>query len=141
MATRYSRSQFALLGLLPVFNTLGLLLYGLNLATSGAGGAGRSLPALLVVAGLSLLSALPAVAARGRDVGMPGWGAVLGAIVATGLGPLAVVFYAYLAFSRSNAQGDRFGPLPRPAGIGTWLLALCNLIWPWMAVLVASRTM
>lgn len=137
--TRHSRSQFAALGLLPLGNIVLLLLHGLNLSTRSTDGSGRVIPALLVIAGIVLLTSIAAAVPRGRDVGLAGWITVLCCLAAFALGPLALVFYGYLAFTKGNAQGDRFGPPARPAGVLTWLLALVNLVWPWMAVLVAGQ--
>jgi len=56
---RYDRSRFLAFGALPAVNVVGLLIYGLGLATHGTGGAGRSLPALVVIAAVCLLTAMP----------------------------------------------------------------------------------
>src|SRR5215218_709011 len=71
MMRRYDRSRFLAFGALPVANVAGLLIYGLALATHGTGGAGRSLPALVVIAAVCLLSAMAAAIKRGRDAGWP----------------------------------------------------------------------
>ncbi|MET0310916.1 MAG: DUF805 domain-containing protein [Burkholderiaceae bacterium] len=138
---RSSRSQFAAWGLLPLVNVLALLLHGLNLSTRSTDGSGRVIPALLVIAGIVVLTSFIAAIPRGRDVGLPGVATFLGCFAALFLGPLALVFYGYLALARGNAQGDRFGPPARPAGVLSWLLALVSLAWPWMALLVAGQVM
>ncbi|MBT9458087.1 MAG: hypothetical protein IV097_15825 [Burkholderiaceae bacterium] len=110
---------------------LALLIHGIGLSTHGTGGAAASLPALVVLAAVCLLMAMAAALKRGRDLGWPAWQTVLGFWICLGLGPLLLVLVGYLAGAKTKPRADAFEPAPPPAGIGTWLLALLNLLWPW----------
>lgn len=71
--SRSGRTYFFILGVVPLLNAHALLLYGLNLATSGSGGTERVVPVLLVLAVAGLLALGMAVVKRGRAwVGRPG---------------------------------------------------------------------
>ncbi len=131
---RYDRRRFAAFGLLPCLNIVVLLIYGLGLSTHGTGSAAASLPTLIVVAALSLLSTLGAVIKRGRDIGFPAWATVVAFWVMLGTG-LILGGIAYLAFAKAKPGADRFGP-PASAAPGTlWFWALLNLGWPWVVVM------
>jgi len=136
---RYDGSRFLAFGVLPAANTIALLLYGLDLATSGSGGAGRSLPVLIVLALVCLLTALLATVKRGRDIGWAAWVTVVLFWVTLGMGPILLVLVGYLAFAKTGAQGDRYGPSPGPATTSTWVWALINLLWPWAVLAVLAR--
>lgn len=136
---RYDRSRFLAFGVLPALNALGLLLYGLGLATRGGGE--QSVPALLVIAALCLLVAMVATIRRGRDIGWSGWITALLFWAAVSLGPALLILIAYFVFARRKNDGDRFGPPPAPAGVITWTWAVLNLLWPWMALAVLSKVL
>jgi len=140
---RFDRFRFVAFGLVNVFNVLGLLLHGLNLSTGGARGLLRgseaSLPVLLVIAALCLLLAAMAAVRRGRDLGWPGLVTGAGLVIAPALGPAVLLPLLYLAFAKEKPAAQQFGPSPGTAGPLTWLLAIVNAVWPWMAVLVLGR--
>ena len=138
---RYDRSRFLAFGVLPAANAVGLLLYGLGLATHGTGGAGRSLPALLVLAGICLLTALLAAIKRGRDIGWAAWMTTVIFWVTLGMGPVLLGFIGYLAFSKSTGHADRFGLPASPATASTWVWASMNLLWPWAALAILARVL
>ena len=138
---RYSRSHFLAFGVLPALNALALLIYGLGLATHGTGGAGRSLPALIGFAAICLLTAMVAAVKRGRDLGWAAWMTLLLFWVALGLGPLVLVLIAYLSTKRNIDAAEPYGPPPSPATWITWVWALINLAWPWMALAVLSKVL
>lgn len=138
---RYDRSRFIAFGVLPAVNAAGLLLYGLGLATHVTGGAEQSLPALIVIAGVCLLTALAAIIRRGRDVGWPGWLTVLVFWVSLALGPVVLALIGYLAFAQSAATADKFGEPATPATLATWIWAFMNLLWPWAALAILSRVL
>lgn len=134
---RYDRTRFLMLGLLPLLNVLALLLYGLGLATHGSrGGAEDYLPLIVVIAGILLLIAIPAIVRRGRDIGFPAWGTVL---VLWFTGPVALLGLLYLALAGAKPGADRFGPAPPPAGLAIWVKGFLLLVWPWMIVAVVDK--
>lgn len=138
---RYDRSRFLAFGVLPAANAVGLLLHGLGLATHGTGGAGRSLPALVVLAGICLLTALLAAVKRGRDIGWATWMTTVIFWVTLGMGPVLLGLIGYLGFAQATEQADRFGPPASPATASTWVLASMNLLWPWAALAVLAKVL
>lgn len=136
---RYDRPRFFAFGVWPAVNALGLLLYGLGLATQGSGGAGRALPALIVIVVICLALALAATVKRGRDLGLPVWLTVLTFGLALAMGPLLLALVAYLACAKSGPKADQFGAAPPPAHATTWIWALLNLVWPWAIILALAR--
>jgi uncharacterized membrane protein YhaH (DUF805 family) len=136
---RYDRSRFLAFGVLPVLNIVGLLLYGLNLATSGAGGAEDAIPALLVMAALCLLLAMLAAIRRGHDVGWSAWLTVPVFWVSLSMGPVLLVLIGYLMFAKSSDKAEEYGPIVAPANLITWIQAVMNLVWPWAALAVLAR--
>ncbi len=138
---RYDRSRFLAFGVLPAANTVGLLLYGLGLATHGTGGAGRSLPALVVLAVICLLIALVATVKRGRDIGWATWMTIVIFWVTLGMGPVLLVLIGYFAFAQTREQADRFGPPATPATTSTWVWALMNLLWPWVVLAILAKVL
>jgi hypothetical protein len=138
---RYDRSRFVAFGVLPILNLLGLLLYGLMLSTSSTGGAGRSIPTLLVIAGICALIALAATIKRGRDIGWPAWQTAILFWVTLSLGPAVLALLGYFAFAKPKEQADRFGLPPSPATLITWYWAVLNLLWPWMVLTVLSKVL
>lgn len=139
---RYDRSRFIAWGALPAVNAVALLIHGLGLATHGTGGAGRSLPALVVMTGVCLLIALAAMVKRGRDVGWPVWVTVVVFWLSLGTGPGVLIVLGYLAFAKARppvAADAAEPPSPPPAGAATWFFALLNLLWPWGVLAVLAR--
>ena len=62
---RYDRTHFLAFGILPMLNALGLLLYGLGLATRSTDGSESMVPVLIVMAAIILLLAMVATVRRG----------------------------------------------------------------------------
>jgi hypothetical protein len=135
---RYDRSRFLAFGALPALNTLGLLLYGLELSTVGTGGAGRSLPALIGMAGVCLLVALAATIKRGRDIGWPAWQTIVLFWLGSFILPILI---GYFSFAKTKEAADQFGPAPPDAGVTTWLWAVLNLLWPWMLLAILAKVL
>lgn len=135
---RYDRSHFFAFGVLPALNTAGLLLQGLALSTSSMGGAERPIPALLMMAGVSLLIASAATIKRGRDIGWPAWQTIVLFWLGSFLLPLLI---GYFAFAKTKEQAERFGPPAKPATVITWGYAMLNLLWPWMVLAVLAKTL
>ena len=133
---RYDRSRFLAFGVLPAVNVVALLLYGLAVSTTAAAGSEKNLPALIVIAGICLLSAMMAAIKRGRDVGWPALLTVLAFWVTLGMGPIFLLLIGYLAFARTRDSAAKFGAPAGPATAGTWVLALPNLLWPWIVLVV-----
>lgn len=138
---RYDRSRFLAFGVLQALNAIGLLLYGLGLATHGTGGAGRSLPVLIVLAVVCLLMALVAAVRRGRDVGWPAWMTVVAFWLSLVVAPVLLGLIAYFAFAKPRPKADTFGSPAPPATMTTWVWALMNLLWPWLVLGVLARTL
>ena len=136
---RYDRSRFLAFGALPAVNVVGLLIYGLGLATHGTGGAGRALPALVVIAAVCLLTAMAAVIKRGRDVGWPAWVTMVVSWVALGMGPVLLILMGYFVFAKPQEKADEYGPPATPATAATWIWAFLNLLWPWVLLAVLAR--
>lgn len=138
---RYDRGRFFAFGVLSIVNVLALLLYGLDLATRGSGGAGDSLPVLIVLAGLWLLVALHAAVRRGRDMEWSALQTVAIFVVALGFGPFVLVLIAYLALAKTGVVPNKFGPPASPPSITTWLAALMLQSVPWWVLAIAARVM
>ena len=136
---RYDRSHFFAFGVLQAVNVLGLLLYGLDIATRGLAGGKAPLPALIGLAGFCLLMAMAAAVKRGRDLGWAAWMTVVAFWVSFGLGPVLLGLIGYLAFAKSKPAGDEFGPPAEPANVGTWVWALANLAWPWVVLAILAK--
>jgi multisubunit Na+/H+ antiporter MnhB subunit len=136
---RYDRSRFLAFGALPLANVAGLLIYGLALTTHGTGGAGRSLPALVVIAAVCLLIAMAAAIKRGRDVGWPVWLTAVAFWAALGMGPALLLLIGYFAFAKSPAKADELGPPATPPTAATWAWAISNLLWPWVVLAVLAK--
>ena len=135
---RYDRSRFLAFGVLPALNVAGLLLYGLQLSTSSSGGSYRTIPALLIIAGISALIALLALIKRGRDLGWPAWQTIVLFWFGFVLLPLLL---GYFAIAKPKENAERFGPAAPPATLITWGWALLNLLWPWMILAMLSKTL
>lgn len=136
---RYDRARFVAFGFLPAANAAALLIYGLTLATSSTGGAGRPIPALLVIAATCLLIALAATVKRGRDLGWP----LLLTLAAFWLsGPFLPILIGYFALARTREEkAASYGPPPVPPNLITWGWALLNLLWPWMVLAVLGKVL
>jgi uncharacterized membrane protein YhaH (DUF805 family) len=134
---RHTRGQFVAFGLLPLLNTLGLLLRGLDLSTRGSGNTGTSLVVILV-AGLVLLAcALASAVKRGRDLGYKTHHAILALAASLAFAPLFLVLLAYLCVARTKASATPVADQMESMG-ARWLWAPVLLISPWMALLVVS---
>ena len=138
---RYDRARFFAFGVLPALNCLGLLIYGLGLATHGTGGAGRSLPVLIVLVAVNLLFASFAAVKRGRDLGWVAWMTVLAFWVSTSLGPVLIIMLAYLVFAKTKPAADALGPPATPATLITWYWCFMNLVWPWITLAVLAEVL
>lgn len=138
---RYDRPRFVAFGLLPALNVVALLIYGLQLATVGTGGAGRSLPALVVIAFVCLLIAMMAAIKRGRDLGWAWWLTVLAFWFGVGTGFLYLVLIGYFAYAETKPKGDAFGPPCEPATAFTLAWAVMNLIWPWVVLTILAKVL
>lgn len=140
--TRYGRSRFIAFGLLPALNAAALLIYGLHLATAAAsGGAGRSLPVLIVLAILCLLMAMAAAVKRGRDVGWPWWATLLAFWFGLSTAFLFPVLIGYFAFAETKPKAEQFGPASPSADLFTWSWAVMNLIWPWVVLAFLAKVL
>jgi uncharacterized membrane protein YhaH (DUF805 family) len=138
---RYDRPRMVAFCFLPLLNTLGLLLFGLEQATRGRDGAAATVPVAVVLAALSLLLGLWAAVKRGRDLDWPAPLTLLAFWVSLGLGPVVLVLLGWLVFAPAKPGADRFGPpAPRP-GFGTWLGCVWVLAFPWLALKVAATVM
>lgn len=135
---RYTRSRFIAFGLLPICNVLALLLHGLVLSTGVSGGAGASIPALLVLALVNALIAMVATIKRGRDLAWPAWLTVVAFWLGLSLGPAVLILIGYFAWASAKPAADAFEPPAPPASVVTWAFALMNLIWPWAVLAVLS---
>jgi len=134
---QHTRGQFVAFGLLPLLNTLGLLLQGLDLSTRGSSRTGTSLVVILI-AGLVLLAcALTSAVKRSRDLGYQTHHAILGLAASLAFAPLFLVLVGYLCLARGKAPAS-----PTPGKLESmgarWLWAPVLLISPWMALLVVS---
>lgn len=140
---RFDRFRFAAFGLVSVFNVLALLLHGLNISTAGGrglfSGSSVTVPVILVLAVLCLLPAGVAALRRGRDLGWPAIQTLAFCIVATSLGPAALLLALYMTAARSKPAAEKFGEAPGPVGLATVVFAVANAVWPWMALLVIGR--
>lgn len=129
---RYNRTDFFLLGMLPVVNALAMLLYGLDVSTSGDYGQGETIPMMLGLVVVSVLFAVFAAVCRGYDIGWPAKMTIPGIIVSIGLLPLVFVLVAYLQFAPGKPEAAQLwepstGFTVNKAALGFWLLAL-----PWV---------
>jgi hypothetical protein len=138
---RFDRIRFVAWGLLPSFNAVGLLIYGLHLATSGTGGAGRSLPALIFIALVCMVISSAAAIKRGRDLNWPALVTTLAFWFSLTLGLTFLALIAYFSFARSKPSADRFGPAPEPMGVIGWGWAVMNLIWPWVILAILAKVL
>lgn len=136
---RHDRTRFVAFGLLPLLNVVALLLHGLGLATHGRGGAAASLPLLVVLAILVLLTLPWAAVRRGRDLGWPAVASLAACVGGLMLGPTLLLLAGYLAFAKGQPDGNAFGPPPPPATLPLWVGALAWLLLPWAILAVAAR--
>lgn len=135
---RYNRASFFALGVLPALNAIGLFLYGLGLATHGTGGAGRSLPALIVLAILCLLVSLYAAVKRGHDLGWPAWQTALAYVFTMGMGPVALLLITYFACARGLPSANEYGA-PPPTSFTTWFWAIFVIVCSWFVLATTAR--
>lgn len=138
---RHSRARFFVFGVVPALNAIGLLLFGLGLATSGAGGTERAVPVLIVLAGLLFLATGVAVVKRGRDLGWKAAASLAGLVVSAGLGPLVFVFIGYLALAPGQAGDNAFGPPAPPISATAWVGSVVAAVVPWFVAVTAARVM
>lgn len=136
---RYNRASFFALGVLPAVNAIGLLLYGLGIATHGTGGAARSLPVLIVLAILCLLVSMFAGIKRGHDLGWSSWLTALAYVFTLGMGPVAVLLIAYFACAKGLPAENEYGQPPPPGSFSAWFWALFVIICSWFALATAGR--
>ena len=138
---RYGRLRFFVSGVVPALNAIGLLLFGLGLATNGAHGTERAVPLLLVIAGACLLATCVAVVKRGRDLGWKASASLGGLALSAGLVPMVFVFLGYLAFAKGSAEPNAFGPAPPPVSAAAWALSAAMTVILWAAGVTAARFM
>ena len=138
---RSSRTHFFLFGMVPLLNALALLLYGLNLATSGSGGTERAVPVLLVLAAAGLLALGVAVVKRGRDLGWKALASLAGLVLSAGLGPMVLVFLGYLLFKTGQPGDNAYGPPASAPALAAWVWSFVALVLPWFVAVTAARLM
>lgn len=138
---RYSRLRFLVLGVVPALNAIGLLLFGLGLATNGSAGTERAIPLLLVLAGGLLLATCVAAVKRGRDLGWKAAASLAGLVISAGLGPMLFVFVGYLALAPGNPEENAFGPASPAISATVWVWSIVAAVVPWFAAVTAARVM
>jgi uncharacterized membrane protein YhaH (DUF805 family) len=138
---RYGRLRFLIFGVVPALNTIGLLLFGLGLATNGSNGTERAVPVLIALAAVLLFAAGLAAIKRGRDLGWRAAATLAGLVICTGLGPTVLLLLGYLAIAPGNTGENAFGP-PAPAiSLGALLWAVVGCVAPWFTAVAAARFM
>lgn len=138
---RNDRTRFALFGLLPLLNILGILLYGLDQSTSGRGGGAASIPWLVAIVGVYLLMTMVPVIKRGCDLAIPAWLTPILFWLSIGLFIALPLLVGAFAFMKSRPGAEKFGPAPEPAGVITWGWAFMNLIWPWVILGILAKVL
>ncbi|MFZ2627564.1 MAG: DUF805 domain-containing protein [Rugosibacter sp.] len=138
---RYSRIRFFVFGVVPALNAIGLLLFGLGLATNGSAGTERAVPLLLVLAGGLLLATCAAAVKRGRDMGWKTAASLAGLVVSAGLGPVFFVLVGYFALAPGNPGENAFGPTAPPISATAWAWSVVAAVVPWFAAVTAARVM
>ena len=138
---RYSRVRFFVFGVMPMLNAIGLLLFGLGLATNGSSGTERAVPFLLVLAGGLLLATCVAAVRRGRDLGWKAAASLAGLAISMCLGPMFFLFVGYLALAPGNAGENRFGSVSPPISATAWVWSVVASVVPWFAAVTAARVM
>jgi uncharacterized membrane protein YhaH (DUF805 family) len=138
---RAGRTHFLVLGVVPLLNAAALLLYGLYLATSGAGGSEKAVPLLLVLAGAGVLALGVAVVKRGRDLGWAAATSLAGLLLGALLGPMVLLFLTYVAFAKGQPGDNAFGPPAAAPSFPAWFWSFFALVVPWFAAVTAARLM
>ena len=134
----HHRGHFLAFALLPLLNTLGLLVHGLNLSTHGTGNTGRALAIILVSGLISMISVAVSSFKRARHLGFAPRAAALGLLASLFLGPFVLLVVLYLGIAKPRV-GDPAQTTPTAAALGIrWLWAPVLLLGPWAAILVAS---
>jgi hypothetical protein len=134
----HHRGHFLAFALLPLLNTLGLLVHGLNLSTHGTGNTGRALVIILVSALISVISVAVSSFKRARHLGYAPRTAALGLLACLFLGPFVLLGFLYLSVAKPRVV-DSAQTTPPAASLGAgWLWAPVLLLGPWAAILVAS---
>lgn len=134
---RHTRAQFLAFGLLPLLNTLGLLLKGLDLSTRGSGSTGTSLVVILIASVVLLACALTSAVKRSRDLGYKTHHAILAVVASVVFAPLFLLLLAYLCVARTRASAATLPNQLEHMG-ARWLWAPVLLVSPWMALLVVA---
>jgi len=143
MTRRYNRTEFVAFGVLPMLNTLALLIRGLYISTGSNYAEGKTIPALVVLAALCLLGALVAAVRRGYDLNLNTAASAGVLVLCVALTPLLLLVVIALCVAQGRpdpAQPNRFGP-PGGMNVGRWLWAVLWLIAPWAVLLVLTRVL
>jgi uncharacterized membrane protein YhaH (DUF805 family) len=139
MSGRFGRSQYFAFGILPVLNVAALLIYGLEVSTSGSYGEGETIPVLVVLAGLSLLLSPIAGVKRGRDLGWSTFGALGVSIAALAFVPVGLLMLVYLACAKGQQEPNMHGPVPQGLDFRSAWLASALFATPWIILRVLAR--
>ena len=132
---RHDRSRFIAYALPCFANGVGLLLYALDISTSGTSEVGFFPSVILGLICLMLI--VPLCIKRGRDLDLP---AAITCVLLFVLGPLTLLLIGVFTFMKSSAKADeRFGPPPPPAGANVWLSSVSFIALP--AILVATSSL
>lgn len=132
---RFNRTDFFLLGCIPVVNILGMLLYGLNVSTHGNYGEGETIPVMLVFVVLTIPLVIYAILCRGQDLGWPANKTVPGMILALWIGPLLLIPFGILQFSAGKNDANPFGPPSPGLTLNKLVFGFLVLALPWAVLL------
>jgi uncharacterized membrane protein YhaH (DUF805 family) len=141
---RYSRTEFFAFGLLPLVNVAALLIRGLYISTSSNYGEGKTIPILVVIAGLILLGSMVAAIKRAYDLDVSAKISVPVLIFSIGVIPLLPIIVVALCFMRGqpiSTEENSFGPPPRAMNVIRWGWACVTLIIPWVLLFVLARVL
>lgn len=141
---RYSRIEFFAFGLMPKVNVVALLIRGLYISTSGNYGEGKTIPILVLVAGLILLGSMVAAVKRAYDLDVSAKVSVPVLIVSIGvtlLLPIIVVALCFLKGKPTPDEENSFGPPPREMNVLRWVWACVALVIPWVLLFVLARVL
>lgn len=141
---RYSRIEFFAFGLLPVVNVAALLIRGLYISTGGNYGEGKTIPLLVVIAGLILFGSMVAAIKRAYDLNVSAKISVPVLIVSVGITPLLPIIVLALCFMKAqplSTEENSFGPPPRAMNVIRWGWACVTLAIPWVLLFVLARVL
>lgn len=133
---RHNRTQFALLGLPAIINTLLMLIVSFNSTFRMGNGYKWLIP--FVTALVCLALAAHFAVKRGRDIGWPAISAVGILLVSVVMLPAILISAGVLLFMPARPGGDRFGPTPDGVSPLSVVLALVLAALPWL-LMVATK--